>query len=102
MKRILTGVCIVVLALVLCACGAEKAPTATGNSAGVMAATFKGMPDGHTIEAVVGGKPMTFQLDGEALTQAESFEEGDQVYVRYERRDGVLYAITIELAAPAQ
>lgn len=102
MKRFLAVILIAALALALCACGAEKKPAPTGDSAGVMAATFEGMADGHTIEVVMGGEAVSLQLEGEALTQAESFEKGDKVYVRYERHDGVLYALAIELAAPAQ
>ncbi|GEM_PF-6038794 len=47
-------------------------------------------------------EPISLQLTGDALTQAQSFEKGDEVYVRYERRDGVLYALSIEEAPPAQ
>jgi len=98
MKR--TAAALVVLMMVVMAACAAPAPS--GDSKGVMAAEFQGMADPHTIEVLVDGQPIALQLEGDALVQAEGFATGDKVYVRYERRDGVLYAQNIELAPPAQ
>ena len=99
MKRVLI-VMIFLIALLLAAC-AEPEPVPT-DSEGRMAAEFVGMADSHTIEVMVNGEPVTLQLEGDARDQAPDFEEGDKVYIRYERREGVLYAQSIELAPPAQ
>ncbi len=72
------------------------------DSSGMMAAEYVGMEDAHTIEVYVGEEPVSLQLSGDALEQAQGFDEGDSVYIRYERRDGVLYALSIEAAPPAQ
>ena len=100
MKRLI-ALMLCLLMLGLAACAEQKLPPSE-DSAGVMVAVFAGMADGHTIEVYVNDKPVTLQLEGDALTQAEGFEEGDEVYIRYEQRDGVMYALTIELAPPAQ
>ena len=100
MKRMAALCCVALLALGLAACAAPG--PVPGDSTGVMAADFQGMADSHTVEVTVDGEPVALQLEGDALLQAESFETGDRVYVRYERRDGVLYAQSIELAPPAQ
>lgn len=97
MKRILAAA-VCVLMMGLCACAKEELP----DSAGIMAAEYVGMADSHTIEVYVGDEPVAFQLSGDALEQAPGFEEGDRVYIRYERREGVLYALSIEAAPPAQ
>jgi hypothetical protein len=86
----------------LCACAKEAPPVPTTDSTGVTAAVFEGMADPHTIEVYVCGKPVAMQLKGDARKQAEGFEKGDEVYIRYERADGVLYALSIEKAPPAQ
>jgi hypothetical protein len=97
MKQIFAAA-LCLLAIALCACAKEELP----DSSGMMAAVFEGMADSHTIEAYVGGELVAFQLTGDALAQADSFEKGDEVYIRYERKDGVLYALSIEEAPPAQ
>ena len=101
MKRLIAAaLCLLIAAL--CACAKEAPPVPTTDSTGVMAAVFEGMADPHTIEVYVCGKPVALQLAGDAFEQAEDFETGDEVYIRYERRDGVLYALSIERASPAQ
>ena len=101
MKRLIAAA-LCLLMMGLCACAKEAPPVPTTDSKGVMAAVFEGMADPHTIEVYVSGKPVAMQLAGDAFEQAESFEKGDEVYIRYERKDGVLYALSIELAPPAQ
>jgi len=99
MMKCWTVAMVLLLALLLAACAA---PASATDSEGMMAAEFVGMADSHTIEVMVDGKPVALQLEGDARDQAPDFDEGDKVYIRYERRDGVLYAQSIELAPPAQ
>lgn len=100
MKRIIAVVmCLLALGLASCA---QEPPAPSPDSEGVMLAVFEGMADPHTIEVYVDGEPVALQLEGEALNQAGSFEKGDEVYIHYERRDGVLYAYDIEEVSSAQ
>ncbi len=99
MKRWTAAAAVLLLALLLAACAAQ---TLAEDSKGMMAAEFVGMADMHTIEVTLDGKPVALQLEGDAREQALAFDEGDKVYIRYERRDGVLYAQSIESAPPAQ
>ena len=102
MKRFAAVICILALMALICACAKEAPPIPTIDSKGVVVAVFEGMADPHTIEVYVSGEPVAMQLTGDALTQAENFDKGDEVYIRYERKDGVLYAMNIEKAPPAQ
>jgi len=97
MKRLITVMTVLAI-LCLAACIAPVPE----DSEGMIAAEFVGLADSHTIEVYVEGEPVALQLEGDAREQAQDFETGDQVYIRYERRDGVLYAQSIEFAPPAQ
>ncbi len=48
-----------------------------------MNAAYVGLEDAHTIEVMRDGTPIFFQLEGDALTQVNSINEGDSVLIVY-------------------
>jgi hypothetical protein len=96
MKRLVAMIFLTIMCLAACTAPVPE------DSKGMLAAEFVGLADSHTIEVTADGGALTLQLEGDAREQAQDFEKGDAVYIRYERRDGVLYAQSIELAPPAQ